>query len=85
MSAELKDFRGKITAEADAALEALHRVTGQDRSEIVRDILHKWAIDQIHVATILDKMLQAEGLRGIAGGVSGNRRDSQGVSGRKAA
>lgn len=85
MSAELKDFRGKITAEDDAALEALHRVSGQDRSEIVRDILHKWAIEQIHVATVLDKMLQAEGLTGIDGGVSGNRREDKGIAGKKAA
>jgi len=85
MSAELKDFRGKITAETDAALEAINRVSGRDKSEIVRDILHKWASEQIHVATVLDRMLQAEGLRGIVGGTSGNRREDKGKPGRKAA
>lgn len=88
MSAELKDFRGKITSETDAALEAINRVTGKDKSEIVREILHKWASEQIHVATVLDGRLRAEGLRGITGGVAGNAdgvsgmmRESQGRSG----
>lgn len=75
MSEILKDFRGKITAEADAVLEAVNRVTGKDKSEIVRDILSEWAAEKINVANVLDKLLRAEGLAGINGGVSGNRRD----------
>lgn len=85
MSAELKDFRGKITIETDAVLEAINRAEGRDKSEIAREILHQWAMSRIHEATILDRLLQAEGLRGIVGGVSGNRREDEGVSGRKVA
>ncbi len=68
MSLELKDFRGKITQETDVVLESLARVTGKDRSELARDVLHAWAAEQINVATVLDSRLRAEGLRGIHDG-----------------
>lgn len=75
MSAELKDFRGKITAETDAVLEAINRVEGRDKSEIARQVLHEWAIARIHESTVLDRLLRAEGLRGIDAGIAGNRRE----------
>lgn len=78
MRAPLKDFRGKVTSETDAVLEALNRTTGRDKSEIARDILHKWAVEQIHAASVMHQLLESEGLPGIAGGVGGNRRDSRG-------
>ena len=68
MSAELKDFRGKITAEADCVLEAMNRVSGRDRSEIVRDILHKWAIERIHEHSVLARLLEREGITGESQG-----------------
>jgi len=68
MSVELKDFRGKITPETDAVLEAINRTTGKDKSEIAREILHKWASDQIDVASVLDTLLRREGIAGIGGG-----------------
>lgn len=64
MSAELKDFRGKLTAETDCVLEAMNRVSGRDRSEIVREILHKWAVDKIHEHSVLTGLLAREGLAG---------------------
>jgi hypothetical protein len=81
MSLELIDFRGKITPEIDAALEAVHRVTGRDRAEIARSVLAEWAAQKIHEASLLDQLLQREGLRGIVRGVSGSQRESQGVAG----
>ncbi len=74
MAIELKDFRGKITPEADAALEAVSRVTGRDRSEIVRELVHEWALQKISEASVLHRLLQAEGLTGIGDGIAGNRR-----------
>lgn len=68
MSAELKDFRGKITTETDCALEALARVSGHDRSEIVRDILHKWALEKIHESSVLAALLAREGVAGESKG-----------------
>lgn len=81
MSAELKDFRGKITIETDAVLEAINRVEGRDKSEIARQVLHDWAMARIHESTVLDRLLKAEGLRGIDGGVSGSTGESQGIAG----
>ena len=75
MGAELKDFRGKITPEADVVLEAVSRVTGRDRSEIVRDLVHAWALEEISKASVMHRLLQAEGLPGIAGGASGKLRE----------
>lgn len=73
MSAELKDFRGKITIETHCVLEADNRVTGEDKSEIVRKILHEWAIKKLQCAKITDSLLRSEGMPGIAEGESGNR------------
>lgn len=56
MSAELKDFRGKITPETDAVLEAINRVEGRDKSEIAREVLHEWATRQIHVASLVTRL-----------------------------
>lgn len=81
MGIELKDFRGRITPETDCALEALARASGQERQEIVRNILHKWAKEQIHAATVMHRLLQAEGLPGIGGGTAGNAGASEGMSG----
>ena len=78
MSTPLKDFRGKVTAETDAVLEALNRATGRDKSEIARDVLHRWASDQIHAASVMHQLLKSEGLPGIDSGAAGNRRESQG-------
>jgi hypothetical protein len=75
MSAELKDFRGKITVEAHCVLEAENRVTGEDKSEIVRKILHEWAIQKLECARVTDALLRIEGEPGIVSGVSGSLRE----------
>lgn len=67
MSADLKDGRYKITGLAWCYLEAEHRATGDDQSEIVRDILHKWAESKHRAAIEAQKLLQAEGLSGNRG------------------
>lgn len=72
---ELKDFRGKITAEADVVLEAQSRSTGKERQEIVRQVLHDWALQQITAHSVLTKLLAAEGLAGESQGISGSRGD----------
>jgi hypothetical protein len=72
MGIELKDFRGRITPEADAVLEGISRATGQDRQEIARAVLHEWAQRQIHAASVTHRLLQAEGLAGIVDGIGGN-------------
>lgn len=69
MSAELRDFRGKVTAETDMALEAMSRAFKRDKSDIAREILHTWALKKIMEANVLARMLNAEG---IAGNQQGN-------------
>lgn len=88
MAAELKDFRGKITAETDAALEAESRIYGRDKQDVVREILHAWALRRIAEASVLTGLVRAQGLvgesEGVAGesqGTSGSRRESRGVTG----
>lgn len=75
MGLELKDFRGRITPETYCVLEAESRATGREKQEIVRDILHEWAIQRIKGASVLDRLLVVEGLEGIAGGGSGRTRE----------
>lgn len=81
MSAELHDFRGKLTTLAHCALEARSQATGKDRAEIVREILDSWANDECHAAMVLHRNLLAQGLKGIAEGTPGNRGESQGMAG----
>lgn len=83
MAAELKDFRGKITIEAHCVLEAENRVSGEDKSEIVRKILHEWALQKLHVAKLTDALLRSEGEPGIAGGVGGSQREDEGIAGNR--
>lgn len=78
MSQELKDFRGKITPETDRVIEARSRALNIDRSEVVRNVLHTWAMAQIHEASLMHHLLRAEGLVGIAEGIAGRERDSAG-------
>ena len=81
MSIELKDFRGRITPEADCALEAMSRASGKERQEIAREVLHEWALRQIHAASVMHRLLLAEGLKGIDGGIAGHAGASEGVQG----
>lgn len=71
MGIELKDFRGKVTPETSCALEAEARATGKQQQEIVRQILHEWALGRVHAASVLQGLMQAEGLTGEQRGRSG--------------
>lgn len=71
MSLPLIDLRAKVTPESDAVLEAVQRATGKDKSEIVRDVLHKWAVNEIRAATVLHQILKREGLSGASEGEPG--------------
>lgn len=72
MSAELRDLRSKITVEADCALSAVSQASGKDKAEIVRDVLHAWALQQIDEAMLLQRLLVREGLARAVEGTRGN-------------
>ncbi|PJK01468.1 hypothetical protein CO615_04100 [Lysobacteraceae bacterium NML75-0749] len=64
MTAPLKDLRAKVTAETWCVIEARHRVTGEQHAEIVRGILHDWALAEMRKATVMQGLLKAEGIGG---------------------
>jgi hypothetical protein len=68
---DLRDLRAKVTVEADAALDAASQASGRDRSEIVRDVLHQWALAKIDEASLLLHRLEVEGIAGIGDGKRG--------------
>lgn len=76
MAAELFDLRAKITAEGHCALAAHSRAHDVDKSELVREIIHTWALKQMHGARMLDSCLRAKGVSAAPQGTSGNLRDS---------
>ena len=71
MSIPLVDFRGKVTPETDAVLEAIQRSTGRDKSEIAREWMHRIALREIDAAIELQKILQREGLTAPSQGGAG--------------
>lgn len=78
MSADLKDFRGKITAETDVWLRMKTKRTGRDRADLVREILHRHVLHEIEDASVLMDQMEAEGLRAIRRGASGNAGPGKG-------
>jgi len=67
MSEPLRDLRAKVHPQTWCVIEAEHRATGRDHSEIVRDVLHAWASQRIHAASVLPRLLAVEGIDGKAG------------------
>lgn len=77
MSLPLIDFRGKITTETHVALEALHWATGMERQEIARDVLHRWASEQLYAATVMQKLAADVG---VSAELLGHRREDEGMA-----
>lgn len=71
MSIPLVDFRGKVTPETDAVLEAIQRSTGRDKSEIAREWMHRIALKEIDASIQLHRILEREGLMGTYEGGKG--------------
>lgn len=78
MSIPLQDHRTKITPETEAALEAVSKATGRDISAITRDVLHAWAIKEIHASNVLQQILAREGLRAAFEGIKGSAHRATG-------
>jgi hypothetical protein len=65
MTMPLVDYRGKITAEAHAVLEGKSRHEGRDMAEIVREILHAWALSKVDEHRLIGKSLSVAGFEGM--------------------
>ena len=77
MSLELRDVRARVTVETDAALEAVARITGRDRSEILREVMHRWALEQVSIANVLHDRLRAEGITAALEGVAAQQGEKR--------
>ncbi len=64
MAADLIDLRAKVSAETNAVLEALSRAGGKDKSEIVREVLHLWALSKVDEANLIHRFMVAQGVSG---------------------
>lgn len=73
MSAELKDFRGKLTAETYFALKAEAIAFDRDSADIVREIMHAWALKKLHEHTVWENLARTEGISGAGEGSRGSR------------
>ncbi len=78
MSEELKDFRGKITAETFLALEAEALAFDRDKADILREIMHAWALKKNHEHTVWARLARAEGFSGAGEGNRGSGRSKDG-------
>jgi hypothetical protein len=80
MSLELIDLRAKITAETYCAIAAHARAHDVEKGEVVREILHGWAVKQIHGARMLASCLRAKGMTAAAEGIGGAATKADGLT-----
>lgn len=80
MSLDLIDVRAKVTPEAFCAIAAYARAHDVEKSEVVRDVMHAWAVKQIHSASMLASCLRAKGMTAAAEGIGAAVR---GVAGKE--
>ena len=79
---ELVDFRTKLQRKTHSVLFAKAAATGRDMQDLAREILAKWAAEELHAATVMDRVLRSEGVVGEFGGSDGGvRRESSGNRG----
>lgn len=58
----MHDFRGNVTDETHVVLESIHRVTKRTHQDIAREVLHQWAIDRLHEASLMHQLAKGEGI-----------------------
>jgi hypothetical protein len=74
LSIERKDVRGKLHPDIHAQLTAIAEIDGRDMGEIVEELVCKYVKARVHDATLLaDRIARL--------GITGNNRESQGVTG----
>lgn len=71
MSADYADLRAKVTRRAHNVLYAKAQTSGREMAEIVREVLDRWAADEIHAASVITRMARCEGAAGECAGLVG--------------
>lgn len=65
------DLRAKVTRRSHSVLFAKAQTSGRDMGEIVREVLDKWAADEIHAANVIVRVSRGEGGVGECEGLAG--------------
>ena len=65
------DLRAKISRRAHNVLHAKSLTSGREMQEILREVLDKWAEDELHAATVLTRLARSEGVLGESEGLAG--------------
>lgn len=77
MAEDYRQAKVNLTVQTDAVLDTVAKVRGQDRGEIIREVMHKWALEYCDISTLLQRRLKAEGLEGSLEGPAGTGRDQR--------
>lgn len=65
---DLTDLRTKITSRTAQVMAAINHASGRERSQIAREVLDKWAAQQIHASMIIQRMTRGKGTDGDSSG-----------------
>ena len=65
---ELVDLRAKITARAHQVLTAKSMATGKDISEVAREVLDSFAVNEIHSASLVLRLTRSEDMTAASKG-----------------
>lgn len=76
-----EDLRLKVSVETHCALVSHARAHGCEKFDVAREILDKWAVNQIHGASMLGSCLRAKGAIRAAEGIAGAAQGIVGPAG----
>lgn len=66
MATDFRQIKANITVEADVWIDSIAEAKGLDRGEVVRNVLHEWALEQERVHRIASRRRKSEGLTGAS-------------------
>lgn len=61
MADDLIDCRCRLTPRSHRVLMAKAQATGADMSAQIREVMDKWAVDELHALTVMHRILEGEG------------------------
>lgn len=69
----MQDVRSKVSDECHQVLVAVSRARQCDIAELMREVLHNWAMARIHEASLIQRITRREDASGSGKGTKGNR------------